>query len=146
MSDFSRFAFMYWWLIFPVGGMFMGVIGMITHYGHRNETLKILKSYADQGKDPPQALLDAMRTDEDRAYDRSYDYHRYRPYKYGRWGAWRSVIVWSALAAGFTYAGQNAVIGGAPNGVFTALGVAFGVAAAASLIWALIASFTGPKT
>lgn len=139
---FAQLFASFWWLMFPIGGMMMGVIAMITHYNHRNEMLKILKSYVDQGKDPPASLLEAMRSDEDRAYGWRVRY-RYGRY-YGPWNVWRKVIIWSALAAGFTYAGHYTELGEA-NGVFTALGVAFGVAAIASLIWALISTFTGPK-
>lgn len=138
---FAEFFASYWWLMFPIGGMLMGLVGMITHYNHRNETLKILKSYADQGKDPPAALLDALRTDEDRAYDWRYS-RRYG--RCGPWNTWRRVVVWGALAAGFSYAGHYTQMGEA-NGIFSALGVAFGIAAAASLIFALISTFTTPK-
>lgn len=140
----TAFFFSYWWLVFPLFGMFMGLVGMIGHFRHRTEVLKLLKSYADQGKDPPAALLEAVRSDEDRADD-YYHYRRYGRYgRYGRFGCWRQVIVWGALAAGFTYAGMYSHMGEASS-IFSALGIAFGVAAFASLIWALISSFTGPK-
>ena len=54
------------------------------------------------------------------------------------------MIVWGALAAGFTYAGHYTQMG-ETNGVFSALGVAFTVAAIAALVWALISSFAGPR-
>jgi len=130
----------FWWLIFPLFGMGMGFVAMLGHFRHRSETLKLIKTYADQGKEPPAALLDALRTDEDRAMD--YRYGRYG--RYGRFGCWRKVVVWGALAAGFTYAGHYTQLGEA-NQIFSALGIAFAVAFAASLIWALIATFSGSK-
>ena len=130
----------YWWLIFPLFGMGMGLVGMLGHFRQRSETLKLIKTYADQGKEPPAALLDILRSDEDRAM--SYRYSRHG--RYGRFGCWRKVVVWGALAAGFTYAGHYTNMGEA-NGIFSALGIAFTVAAIASLIWALITTFAGPK-
>ena len=103
----EAFLFSFWWLIFPVGGMLMGLFAMIGHYNHRKDTLRILKSYADQGKDPPAGLLDALKSDEDRAAD------------YGYYG------------------------GG--GGMFTALAMAFGVAALFMLIGGLIGLATRPR-
>lgn len=130
----------YWWLIFPIFGMGMGLVAMLGHFRHRSETLKLIKTYADQGKEPPAALLEVLRSDEDRAME--YRYSRYG--RYGRLGCWRKVVVWGALAAGFTYAGHYTQLGEA-NQIFSALGIAFTVAAVASLIWALITTFSGPK-
>ena len=140
---FGAFVFSFWWLIFPVGGMLMGLFAMIGHYNHRKETLRILKSYADQGKEPPAALLDALRSDEERAYD-DYGYrHRYRGYRRGRygWGGFGAMVPFAALAAGFGYFGYY---GGGPS-VFTALAVAFGIAAVFMFIGGLINLLTRPK-
>ncbi len=135
---FPEFFADYWWLMFPIGGMLMGVIGMITHYNHRNETLKILKSYVDQGKEPPAALLDAMRSDE----DREYYYGRRRRYRRGYgWGGFGSFVPFAALSVGFGYYGYY---GGGPQ-VFTALALAFGVAAVFMLAGGIISLLTRPK-
>lgn len=135
--DFNQLFHSYWWLIFPVGGMLMGVFGMISHHHHRTETLRILKSYADQGKEPPAFLLDALKSDEDRAMDHAYGRGRYRH----RHGSWGGVVVFAALAVGFGYMGQQA----GSNPVFTALGMAFGVAAAALFVLKLIGILFGPR-
>ncbi|ESQ91716.1 hypothetical protein ABAC460_05090 [Asticcacaulis sp. AC460] len=129
----------YWWLIFPVGGMLMGVFGMISHHYHRTETLRILKSYADQGKEPPAFLLDALKSDEDRALDLDYD-RGYRKHR-RRHNSWGGVVVFAALAVGLGYMGQQA--GSSP--VFTALGMAFGVAAVALFVLKLISAVFGPR-
>ena len=131
----------FWWLIFPIGGMLMGLIGMLSHHRHRSETLKLLKSYADQGKEPPAFLLDALKSDEDRAYDYGYRRRRYRGYRGYGWG---KIVVFAALAAGFSYAGQYGHMGNS-GGVFTALGLAFGVAATVWLIFGLGSLIFGPK-
>ncbi|MBW8880331.1 MAG: hypothetical protein JF615_02585 [Asticcacaulis sp.] len=138
---FTQFLYNHWWLIFPVGGMLMGVIGMFSHHHHRNETLKLLKSYADQGKEPPAFLLDALKSDEDRAYDHGYGRRRY--YRRYRGYGWGKIAVFAALAVGFGYAGQYAHVENA--GIFTALGLAFGVAAAVWAILGLGNLMFGPK-
>ncbi|ESQ76371.1 hypothetical protein [Asticcacaulis sp. AC402] len=129
----------YWWLIFPIGGMLMGVFGMFSHHHHRTETLRILKSYADQGKEPPAFLLDALKTDEDRAMDHAFGRGRYRH----RHGGWGGVVTFAALAVGFGYFGYQA--GGNASPVFSALGMAFGVAAAALFVLRLFSLMFGPK-
>ncbi|EGF90315.1 hypothetical protein ABI_33330 [Asticcacaulis biprosthecium C19] len=133
----------YWWLIFPVGGMLMGVFGMMSHHHHRSETLRILKSYADQGKEPPQFLLDQLKNDEDRAMDQAYGYQGGGRYRH-RNGGWGSVVVFAALAAGFSYMGYQT--GSDASHVFTALGMAFGVAAAALFVLKLIGVLFGPRS
>lgn len=139
MNSFTALFFSFWWLIFPVGGMLMGLFAMISHHRTRSETLKMIKSYADQGKEPPKALLDLLRSDEDRAYDYAYRRGYYRRYRPGR--PWWQVAVFGALCAGFTYAGQNTV--GQQATVFTALGLAFGVAATVMLVMAIIGAISG---
>ncbi len=144
--NYEGLFFSFWWLIFPVGGMLMGLFAMIGHYNHRKDTLRILKSYADQGKDPPAALLEALKTDEDRAYDNYGDYYgrsgrrRWRRRGYG-WGGFGPFVPFAALAAGFGWFGYY---GGGPS-IFTALAMAFGVAAAFMLIGGIIGIVTRPK-
>ena len=134
--------FSFWWLIFPVGGMLMGLFAMIGHYSHRKDTLRILKSYADQGKDPPAALLEALKSDEERAMDYGYyGRRRYRRYRGYGWGGFGGFVPFAALAAGFGYFGYY---GGGPS-VFTPLALAFGVAAVFMLIGGLISLATRPK-
>lgn len=139
---FATFVFSFWWLIFPVGGMLMGLFGMIGHYNHRKDALRILKSYADQGKEPPPALLDALRSDEDRAYG-YYGYRRrYRGYRgrYG-WGGFGPMVSFAALAAGFGYYGYY----GGGDHIFMAMALAFGLAAVFMFIGGVINIMTRPK-
>ena len=139
------FFFSFWWLIFPVGGMFMGLFAMIGHYSHRKDTLRILKSYADQGKDPPAALLEALRSDEERAMEGDY-YGRYGRRRWRRhrgygWGGFGAFVPFAALAAGFGYFGYY---GDGPK-VFLALAMAFGVAAVFMFVGGIIGIVTRPK-
>lgn len=47
----------YWWLIFPLFGMFMAVVGMFQGESRNQQVMRLIKSYVDQGKDPPPELL-----------------------------------------------------------------------------------------
>ena len=132
----------YWWLIFVLIWPVMGIFHSLTHYNHRSEMLKMLKSYADQGKEPPAALLDAMKSDEQRAYDG--DYYGRRRWRRYRGGGWGGMVAFAAMAAGFGYAGYYGHMGEAST-VFTALAVAFGIAAVAMFVKALIDTLSGPR-
>ena len=120
----------YWWLIFPIFGMGMGLVGMLGHFRQRSETLKLIKYYADQGKDPPAALLDVLRSDESRAFDfASRNGQR-------RGNCWSRIVVFGALSAAFGYFGYY----GGGGSIFVALALGFGVAAVCLLVIALIAT------
>ena len=56
-SLFSRF----WWLIFPLFWMGAMVMAQWSRHNRANRALDIIKSYADQGKDPPPDLLKSMQ-------------------------------------------------------------------------------------
>jgi hypothetical protein len=47
----------YWWLIFPIFGMIWGFYGMVAGERRTNNVLDLMKSYIDQGKDPPPELM-----------------------------------------------------------------------------------------
>lgn len=47
----------FWWLIFPIFGMTMGLVGMLLSDRRATRTMDLIKSYVDQGKDPPPELL-----------------------------------------------------------------------------------------
>jgi hypothetical protein len=54
---FSRF----WWLIFPLFWMGAMVMAHWSRHARANRALDIVKSYADQGKDPPPELLKSLQ-------------------------------------------------------------------------------------
>lgn len=51
----------FWWLIFPLFWMGAMVMAHWSRHARANRALDILKSYADQGKDPPPELLKSLR-------------------------------------------------------------------------------------
>lgn len=133
----------YWWLIFPVGWMIAAAFESFGRYHQRSGTLKLLKTYAEQGKEPPQALLDMLKSDEQRAYD--YASTPYSGYDYkshpGRHRSWWDIVTFSALAVGFGYYGYY----GGGHEVFTALALAFGVAAVSLGVIRIVQALFGPK-
>lgn len=50
------FLWAYWWLLFPLGFMAMGLVRMILRNSYEQKKLELLKSYIDQGKDIPDIL------------------------------------------------------------------------------------------
>ena len=123
----------YWWLVFPIGWMIAGVFGSLFHYRHKSDMLNLIKTYAEKGQEPPAALLDALKSDEARAYD--YEGRHYgRRWRRRRHGWWWQVVVFASLSAGFGYFGQY---GGGPA-YFNALALAFGVAATALTVIGVI--------
>jgi len=63
----THFWYDHWWLLIPLGaftiplaGIAMGAFATWQHYRSRNHVLEALKVYAQQGKDPPPELLQAL--------------------------------------------------------------------------------------
>lgn len=89
---FADFFHDFWWLMFPLFGMLMAVMGMFQDDRRSQKTIDLIKAYVDQGKDPPAELLKLAAQDADSAAWRSS-----RENANSR--AW-SFIVFAALSAG----------------------------------------------
>jgi hypothetical protein len=87
---FAEFFHDFWWLMFPIFGMLMAVMGMFQDDRRSQKTIDLIKSYVDQGKDPPPELLKLATQDADSAAWRGSG---------ERSRGW-SFIVFAALAAG----------------------------------------------
>lgn len=59
-SDWYVFASSYWWLIFPLGWGVIAILRIWTRHRRSQATLDLLKSYVEQGKDPPIGLLETV--------------------------------------------------------------------------------------
>lgn len=137
--DFNDLFTRFWWLIFPVGGMLMGLYAMISEFRHRSEKLNLLKTYVNQGKEPPKALLDALKTDE-----ASHDSFSGSPRRSDRrHGVWYQVVTFAALAAGLGYYGYYGNHGNST--LFIAVALGFGIAAACLFVVGVIGALTRPK-
>ncbi len=55
--DFEELFRDFWWLLFPIFGMSMGLIGMLQTESRNQQVMRLIKSYLDQGKEPPPELL-----------------------------------------------------------------------------------------
>jgi len=91
--SFAQFFAAYWWLMFPVFGMLMALMGMFQNERRNTQTMDLIKSYIDQGKEPPPELI-RLAASEAGANDFG------GPSRPGENRAW-SAIVFTALAAGF---------------------------------------------
>lgn len=114
----------FWWLIFPIWGLAMGAWHSIAGYRRKTAMLDIVRTYAEKGEQPPEALLAALRGE---GGEEARDF-RHSPAHY-----WSLVALFGFLAAGF---GVAAVTLG-----FQGEGWPFGIVAlvmAAVGLWALI--------
>ena len=91
----------YWWLLFPLAYFVIGGLQSVIDYFRNKDTLKIIKTYADKGEQPPEALLKALEQPE---YEDRRDRRRYRYRSHGERGNVFSVVLFRVLAAGFGYA------------------------------------------
>ena len=105
----------YWWLLFPLGFFIASAFDQWMRYRRHRDTLDLIKSYTDQGKDPPAALLERvagrMKADEeaeeneDGWSDRE-ERRRYRRQR-RREGRWYQVVLFGVLATGFGFASAS---------------------------------------
>lgn len=63
-SDWYRLFTGFWWLIFPIGWMIGQAVRLWMRHQRVQHALDLIKSYADQGKEPPPLLLEALRQPE----------------------------------------------------------------------------------
>lgn len=107
MEDMFR---QFWWLIFPLSWFVFGAYQSWLSYRANRDTLDLIKTYAEAGREPPPELLaklskrwndgDEMSDpDEDDERPRRRHYRRYR-----RHHTWSRVALFGCLCAGFTYA------------------------------------------
>lgn len=54
--DATQFIAAYWWLVFPVGFMVIGIIRTLSRGDIEKKRLDLIKTYTDQGRDVPDAL------------------------------------------------------------------------------------------
>lgn len=86
----------YWWLLFPIFGFIYAAFGTSLHYRDRRDRLELLKTYVQQGKEPPPELAKALQNGN--GHD-DWGFGSYR--REGRYSEWRYTVLFAALAAGF---------------------------------------------
>ena len=58
----------FWWLIFPLFWMIMALAWGWSRHTRANRALDIIKTYADQGKDPPPELIKGLQNGMDNGW------------------------------------------------------------------------------
>lgn len=53
----QQFFFSFWWLIFPIGGMIYAAFQSWLKLRQQKAMMDLIRSYADKGMEPPEALL-----------------------------------------------------------------------------------------
>ncbi len=118
----------YWWLMFPIFGMVMALVGMFQTEDRSRQVMKLIKSYLDQGKEPPPELLKMAQDRSDYEMDFGVPAQRSS-------GLW-SFVVFLALSAGFGV-GYWWIREESYSFAFLIVAVTMGVLAVGSLIIAL---------
>ncbi|HZW16223.1 MAG TPA: hypothetical protein VFF66_08215 [Brevundimonas sp.] len=81
----------FWWLIFPIWGLGMGAWHSMAGYRRQKAMLDLVRTYAEKGEQPPEALLAALgREDVDGSVNRNSPVHY-----------WSLGALFAILAAGF---------------------------------------------
>lgn len=118
----------YWWLMFPIFGMVIALVGMFQAENRSRQVMTLIKSYLDQGKEPPPELLKMAQERSDYEMDMGVPAQRNS-------GLW-SFFVFVALSAGFGV-GYWWIREESYSFAFLIVAVTMGVLAIGSLIIAL---------
>jgi len=99
--DFYDLVSRFWWVIFPLFWMIFALAWGWSRHTRANRALDILKSYADQGKDPPPELMKSLQGGWDGGcgpgpYDWRYGGWRYSPQR-----LMQRAFLFTALAIAF---------------------------------------------
>ena len=119
----------YWWLLFPLGWFIFGGFNALMNYYRQKNVLKIIKTYADRGEQPPEALMKIVEQPID-------DRHEYQPGTRTEDGNGFSVVLFGVMAVGFGYASWSNMYGA--GDAFLIVAFVMGALCAASLVSGLV--------
>ena len=97
--DFYNLFTRFWWLVFPLFWMGTVIAAQWSRHKRANRALDIIKTYADQGKDPPPELLKTLQSRRGDCSGWDYDWRggwRYAPAR-----LLQRTFLFGALAIGF---------------------------------------------
>ena len=86
---FEELFIRFWWLIFPIFGMLMGFWAMVQGDRRSKRAMDTIKTYVEQGKEPPAELMDIAAGDHPRGAG---------PYPYQRRSPASRFVIYTALA------------------------------------------------
>ncbi|MBB5745989.1 hypothetical protein [Brevundimonas variabilis] len=123
----------FWWVLFPLSGFAFAGWGMFLRYKRQKAVLDLIRSYVENGREPPESLLAQIETlDEGQSGWMSGGQGRGRaPTNY-----WSLVGLFTMMAGGFGIAALMGVDGG--SGAFVIVAMTMGAVA----VWALICALT----
>jgi hypothetical protein len=135
-SEWYNFATSYWWLIFPLGWGLSTILKIWANHRRAQATLDLIKSFVDQGKEPPDALLEhiLLQTNAPR--------WTYQPLHF-----WLGALLLGAGAIGFAALTWLRAQQGDPdsaNALFIAILLGAGAAACAAFAMIVQARHPGP--
>lgn len=84
----------FWWLIFPIFGMLMAFWGVAQSDRRSKRAMDVIKTYVEQGKEPPAELMDIASGDHPRGAN---PYQRRSPA--GRFVTFTALAIAAALAS-----------------------------------------------
>jgi hypothetical protein len=96
-GDFFELFNRYWWLLFPLCWGIGALVKNIFRHHRATDALTLVKTYADQGKEPPPELLAVLRQTER-------DMPRLNGSNFATYG-WIPVFLFGALTCGFVMMG-----------------------------------------
>ncbi|EJL27183.1 hypothetical protein PMI01_03955 [Caulobacter sp. AP07] len=91
----------FWWLIFPLSWFVFDAYQSWLRYRVNRDTLDLIKTYAEAGREPPPELLAKLNqrwNEGEGGEDDGRPRHRRR-----RQRGWYQVVLFATLCAGFTY-------------------------------------------
>ncbi|MFZ0269862.1 hypothetical protein [Caulobacter sp.] len=113
----------YWWLIFPLSWFVFEAYQRWLAYSANRDTLDLLKSYAQAGRDPPPELLAKLNkrwSDDDFEEADDGERARRRHGRCSRHATWSRVALFGCLCAGFTVASATDLYEAGPAFVIVA--------------------------
>lgn len=51
----------FWWLMFPLAWLVSGSVSSFFNYQRQRRALELIRTYAERGQEPPQALIDLIQ-------------------------------------------------------------------------------------
>lgn len=102
---FMHFWWFPWWMIFPLMWFVFGLFAMYMRHQRHRDMMNLIERYAAQGKEPPEAVLNAMSRpgrNDWRAYDGNGEWRAdYFSYRYSPFRCLRRGVILLSLAGAF---------------------------------------------